>query len=68
MKREYTDVVKRPQIAGNPHPHLMGWWYITLIYDSPEKDLQIGERKIYKPLKKPVRVKTWSNSKIEVLK
>ena len=64
-KQEYTITVKSPQIAGNPQPHLMGWWYTTLIYDSPEKDWQIGERKVYKPLKKPKRVKSWSTSKIE---
>ena len=67
MKKQYTTVVKSPQLAGNPHPHLMGWWYTTLIYDSPEKDWQIGEKKVYKPLKEPKRVKTWSHSKIEFL-
>ena len=67
MKKQYTTVVKSPQLAGNPHPHLMGWWYTTLIYDRPEKDWQIGEKKVYKPLKEPKRVKTWSHSKIEFL-
>ena len=65
MKGEYTELVKYPQIAGNPQPHLMGWWYVTLIYDSQEKDCQISSRKIFKPLKEPKRVKTWSTSKVE---
>lgn len=64
-KKEYTTKIKYPQIAGNPHPHLMGWWNVILIYDSPEKDWQIGEKKFYEPLEKPRRVKTWSTSKVE---
>ena len=68
MKGEYTELVKYPQIAGNPHPHLMGWWYVTLIYDSQEKDCQISSRKIFKPLKEPKQVKTWSTSKVEFVR
>ena len=60
-KKEYKTVVKRPQIAGNEngHPYLMGYWIVTLIYDSPEKDCQIGERRFFKDLKEPQRLKHW---------
>lgn len=60
---EYTRKVKTMQVAGNPHPHIMGYWITTLIYDSPEMDCQIGERKIYKPLKNPKRLNSWADVK-----
>ena len=56
----YKSIVKLPQIAGNPHPYLVGYWKIELVYDSPRKDCLIAENKTYVDFPNPIRLNTWS--------